>query len=416
MNIEDIWLILVLYAEILIALIGGYYVLIYTLGLFPWKKREIPKGKRYLKFAILIPAHDEERVIANLVSNLNKLRYPRSCYEVIVIADNCTDNTAKVAKNAGATVWERKDSIRRGKQHALSWAFKRVLKMKRFDAVCVFDADNLVSLNFLEKVNEMFCSGEKVVQCYLDTKNPFDSWVTKAYALGYWISNRVFQLARWHVGLSAVLGGTGFAIALDLVKKYALNLTSVTEDLELTVKLNLDGIKIGWIHDAKVYDEKPLTLRDSWNQRLRWMRGHWDVAWRYSLPLFKKAMLEGKLHVLDMFFYALSPLRVIVSGAVILFLCVSYLADIEVMDFKVYSVLPFEFWFVLSLWMWLYPLVAIFQERIPLKALPYIVYLFIWSLTWIPVVIQALFSFREREWSHTRHTRSLTLEEIGQKV
>jgi len=234
------------------------------------------------------------------------------------------------------------------------------------------------------------------------------------WAIGYPIG--FFSWLVGTLGFPLCWGEPGFAIALDLVKKYALNLTSVTEDLELTVKLNLDGIKIGWIHDAKVYDEKPLTLRDSWNQRLRWMRGHWDVAWRYSLPLFKKAMLEGKLHVLDMFFYALSPLRVIVSGAVILFLCVSYLADIEVMDFKVYSVLPFEFWFVLSLWMWLYPLVAIFQERIPLKALPYIVYLFIWSLTWIPVVIQALFSFREREWSHTRHTRSLTLEEIGQKV
>lgn len=414
MSLEVLWSYVVLSGELLVAIIGGYYVIIYTLGLFPWRKGYSPVQGKYLRFAILIPAHNEEKVIGNLISNLKKLEYPKEFYEVIVIADNCTDDTAKVAKALGATVWERKDKVKRGKQHALTWAFKRLLRSNRFDAVCVFDADNLVSLNFLNRVNERILAGERVIQCYLDTKNPFDTWVTRAYALGYWISNRVFQLARWRLGLSAVLGGTGFAMTMDLVRRYALNLTSLTEDLELTIKLSLDGIKVGWIHDVKVYDEKPLTLRDSWNQRLRWMRGHWDICMRYGFALLKKALTEGSFHMLDMFLYAMSPFRVILGGAIMLFLLVSYLANVEIIAFKMHSMLPFEFWLSISLWIWFYPLVALVQERVSFRVFLSIFYLVVWSFTWIPVVIQALFSFGEKSWSHTRHTRSLTLEEIGQ--
>lgn len=411
---ESFYVCLLFFLQILAAFLGGYYVLIYTLGFFIGEREKNVFVDKYLKFAILIPAHNEEKVIGNLVYNLKELDYPKGFYQIIVVADNCTDNTAKVAREAGALVWERSDSKKRGKQYALDWAFRKLLRRRDFDAVCIFDADNLVSLNFLKRVNERMLSGEKVLQCYLDTKNPFDSWITKAYALGYWISNRVFQLARWKIGFSAVLGGTGFVISMDLIKKYALGLTSLTEDLELTVRLNLDGIKIGWIHDAKVYDEKPLTFKESWNQRLRWMRGHWDVAMKYGINLFKKALFEGKLYMLDMFFYAISPLRILLGGLVLFFLFLSNIAEVDVDGFSYHWIFPFWFWFIMSLWIWFYPFLAMIQEKVPLKAFPYFVYLILWSLTWIPLVAQALLTFRVRQWSHTRHTRALTLKEVSQ--
>ncbi|MDK2871079.1 MAG: hypothetical protein PWQ16_431 [bacterium] len=410
---KNLYFYLFLCVQVFTALLGGYYLFIYTIGLFPWRRKEEGAFKKYLKFAVLIPAHDEESVIENLINNLKELEYPKGFYEVIVIADNCNDNTAKLAKEAGAIVWERREPSKRGKQYALDWAFRRIIKEGKYDAVCVFDADNLVSLNFLNRVNEKILSGEKVVQCYLDTKNPFDSWITKAYALGYWISNRVFQLARYRVGFSAVLGGTGFAISIDLLEKYALGLTSLTEDLELTVKLNLAGIKIGWLHDVKVYDEKPLTFRDSWNQRLRWMRGHWSVALKYGLSLLKKTFLEGKLFMLDMFFYAISPLRILLGGLILLFLFLSHVSDVNVVSLPYPGVLPFWFWFAVSLWIWLYPFLALLQERVPIKAFPYMVYLVLWSLTWIPLVVQALLTVRVRQWSHTKHTRALSFKEVN---
>ncbi len=410
----ELWYYLTLVVQVLVAFLGGYYVFVYTVGLLPWRREKKAEEDRFLKFAILIPAHNEQDVIDKLITNLKKLDYPDDFYRIIVIADNCTDNTAQVARESGAIVWERRDPLRRGKQYTLDWAFRRVLKEGNFDAVCVFDADNLVSLNFLRKVNEKLLSGEKVVQCYLDTKNPLDTWITKAYALGYWISNRVFQLARWRLGFSAVLGGTGFSLRRDIVERYALGLTSLTEDLELTVKLNLKGIKVGWIHDAKVYDEKPLTLKDSWYQRLRWMRGHWDVALRYGFALLKKAILEGKLHMFDMFFYAISPLRILLGGTIIFFLVLSSVSDISVGEVQLKGFLPFWLWLSISVWIWFYPLVALIQEKVPLRLFPYLFYLVIWSLTWIPVVIQALISVRVRSWSHTRHTRSMTLEELSQ--
>ncbi|KUK13830.1 MAG: Glycosyl transferase family 2, partial [bacterium 42_11] len=211
----------------------------------------------------------------------------------------------------------------------------------------------------------------------------------------------------------AVLGGTGFAISIDLLEKYALGLTSLTEDLELTVKLNLAGIKIGWLHDVKVYDEKPLTFRDSWNQRLRWMRGHWSVALKYGLSLLKKTFLEGKLFMLDMFFYAISPLRILLGGLILLFLFLSHVSDVNVVSLPYPGVLPFWFWFAVSLWIWLYPFLALLQERVPIKAFPYMVYLVLWSLTWIPLVVQALLTVRVRQWSHTKHTRALSFKEVN---
>ncbi|MCS7233406.1 MAG: glycosyltransferase family 2 protein [Synergistetes bacterium] len=411
---ETLYNYILFFLQTFTALVGGYYVVIYTLSFLPWKEKKSHAVDEYLRFVILIPAHNEEKVVGKLISNLRELDYPKELYKIVVIADNCTDNTAKVAREAGAMVWERTDSKRRGKQYALDWAFRKLLKRKEFDAVCVFDADNLVSLNFLKKVNERMLSGEKVLQCYLDTKNPFDSWITKAYALGYWISNRVFQFARWRTGLSAVLGGTGFAISMDLIKKYALGLSSLTEDLELTMRLNLAGIKVGWIHDAKVYDEKPLTFKESWNQRLRWMRGHWDVAVRYGLLLFKKAIFEGKFYMLDMFFYAISPLRILLGGVILFFLFFSHVAEVDIERFSYVWVFPFWFWFLMSLWIWLYPFVAMVQEKVPIRAFPYFIYLFLWSLTWIPLVAHALLTFRVKQWSHTRHTRALTLEEVSQ--
>ncbi|MCD6363604.1 MAG: glycosyltransferase family 2 protein [Synergistetes bacterium] len=408
----EIWFYLTLFVQFVVALLGGYYVFVYTVGLLPWRREKKAREERFLRFTILIPAHNERDVIDRLIENLKRLDYPSDFYKIIVIADNCTDDTAEVALKSGAIVWRRYDPLKKGKQYALDWAFKRLLEEEDFDAVCVFDADNLVSLNFLRRVNERLLSGEKVVQCYLDTKNPLDSWVTKAYALGYWISNRVFQFARWRLGFSAVLGGTGFSLTRDLLERYALGLTSLTEDLELTVKLNLKGVKVGWIHDAKVYDEKPLTFRESWYQRLRWMRGHWDVALRYGFALLKKAILEGKLHMLDMFFYAISPLRILLGGAIIFFLLLSSFADVGMGGIHTGGFLPFWLWVSISVWVWLYPLVALIQEKVPLRLFPYLFYLVVWSLTWIPVVVQALLSVRVRSWSHTRHTRSLTLEEL----
>lgn len=137
-------------------------------------------------------------------------------------------------------------------------------------------------------MNYKMLKGYKVVQGYIDSKNPNDSWITGSYSIAFWTTNRLFQLARTNLGLSNQIGGTGFCMDSKTLKELGWGATCLTEDLEFTCKLVLNGHKVGWAHNARVYDEKPLTLKQSWNQRKRWMQGFADVSSKFFTKLIKK--------------------------------------------------------------------------------------------------------------------------------
>ncbi len=149
--------------------------------------------------------------------------------------------------------------------------------------------------------------GYKVVQGYIDSKNPNDSWITGSYSIAFWTANRLFQLARANLGLSNQIGGTGFCMDSETLKELGWGATCLTEDLEFTCKLVLNGHKVGWAHNARVYDEKPLTLKQSWNQRKRWMQGFADVSSRFFTKLIKKAFKERSFVALDCALYTVQP-------------------------------------------------------------------------------------------------------------
>ena len=136
------------------------------------------KDKPYLtnknhKFMAIIPAHNEEAVVANLIESLKNQTYDKNLYDIYVIADNCTDNTAKYAKEAGAIVYKRFDETKKTKGYALNWFLKQKIEENAdYDAFLVFDADNIVDKNFIKVMNRKLCQGEEVVQGYKDIKNP----------------------------------------------------------------------------------------------------------------------------------------------------------------------------------------------------------------------------------------------------
>eukprot|EP00828_Plagiopyla_frontata_P047624 TRINITY_DN8859_c0_g1_i2.p2 TRINITY_DN8859_c0_g1~~TRINITY_DN8859_c0_g1_i2.p2 ORF type:complete len:409 (-),score=42.39 TRINITY_DN8859_c0_g1_i2:140-1366(-) len=290
-----------------------YYLILGFFGFVKRKEKKCYNPKN--KFALIIAAHNEEVVIGNLIESMLKLDYPKEMYDVFVIADNCTDNTAKIAKSYNVNVFERFVSDKRGKGCALEWMFDKLFKMeKQYDAIAIFDADNLVHKNFLKEINSKMLQGYKVVQGYIDSKNPNDSWIAAAYSIAFWTQNRVFQLARSNVGLSNQIGGTGFAIETNTLKKLGWGATCLTEDLEFTCKLVLNGEKVGWAHDAIIYDEKPLKLAQSWTQRRRWMQGFTDVASRYFFKLLKKSIIERKFYAFDCALYVLQPFITLLLG------------------------------------------------------------------------------------------------------
>jgi cellulose synthase/poly-beta-1,6-N-acetylglucosamine synthase-like glycosyltransferase len=152
-----------------------YQIVVSFCSLIKLKDKKILIEKDH-KFMAIIPAHNEEAVIRNLVESLNEQDYPKDLYDIYVIADNCTDATARIASNAGAIVFERYDEEHKTKGAALNWFLKQKIEEDApYDAFCIFDADNIVDVNFLPAMNRKLCQGETVVQGYSDIKNPTDS-------------------------------------------------------------------------------------------------------------------------------------------------------------------------------------------------------------------------------------------------
>lgn len=457
-----------------------YHMVVSFFGLYKKKDKNNFDDIADKRFALIVAAHNEEVVIEQVVESLRKLEYKKELYDIFVIADNCDDNTAKIARKAGAYVCERFDSSKRGKGYALEWMFSKIFKMdKKYDAVVVFDADNLASKNFLTAMNRKLKEGYKVVQGYLDSKNPNDSWITQAYSIAFWSNNRLFQLARNNLGLSNQIGGTGFCIDLDTLEDLGWGATCLTEDLEFTCKLVINGHRVGWAHDAVIYDEKPIKLKQSWLQRKRWMQGFADVASRFFFKLLKKAVKERSWVAFDCALYTIQPYVILLSGVCVILTyfqmylggyiaTIVYIFGAHIIIFQAFTI--FQFLFT--------PLVMLIEKKLKLRMFIYfVVYssnmaifsviykyllalpryqnhnadlelmllmigcnilfllictllvflidgkhnvkLFVWYLvyaiyilTWVPITIHAIANKNNKEWSHTKHTRGISIGDL----
>ena len=269
----------------IITIYWAYQIVVSFCSLIKLKDKKMIINKEH-KFMAIVPAHNEEAVIKNLVESLNAQDYPKELYDVYVIADNCTDATAEIAKNAGAKVYKRFDAEHKTKGFALNWFLQQKIKENAdYDAFCVFDADNIVDKNFLKNMNKKLCQGEEIVQGYRDIKNPTDSWITAGYAIFYWMMNRFYHLARYNLGLSPLINGTGFMVKFDVVKPDGWQTITLTEDIEFSLINISKGRKLGWAKDAIVYDEQPVHFDQSWSQRSRWTVGHLQCMKHYTKDL-----------------------------------------------------------------------------------------------------------------------------------
>jgi len=304
-----------------------YQLIISACALIQFKEKPIIKDKKH-KFMMILPAHNEENVIGNLVESLQHLDYPKDLYDIYVIADNCTDNTAKIAKDMGAIVLERFDEKKKTKGFALQWFLNQKIKENAdYDAFCVFDADNLVDKNFLNAMNKKLCQGEEIVQGYRDIKNPDDSWISAGYALFYWTMNRFYHLARYNLGLSPLINGTGFMVDFNLIKPTGWDTITLTEDIEFSLKNISKGRKLGWATDAIVYDEQPTEFKQSWSQRSRWTVGHLQCMKYYTKDLAEGVVEYRTLMNFDGLLYLMGMPMMIVTMLLLVINTVIFLAD-----------------------------------------------------------------------------------------
>ena len=274
-----------------------------------YKDKQFPEPTRRLQIAVLICARNEEQVIGNLIDCLKEQDYPADCFEIILIAHNCTDNTAEVGRQHGAVVWELTQTDHPNKGTALVYAVDKVRTEfpDRFDAYCIFDADNLVDPGFLTEMNAGLQSGEAdAVLGFRDSTNPFDNWVANMCATHWLVVSRAYNMPRRRLGLSCFVQGTGYAFLKECVEPEGWTAHSITEDFEFTSKTILKGKRITHTLRAKYYDEQPIEFTAWLAQLYRWMFGS-----KANIHFAGKALANlfpNPIQKLDLFWNATAPL------------------------------------------------------------------------------------------------------------
>lgn len=278
-------------------------ILIYPncLGFPKEKTNDLSKDKQH-RYAILICARNEEIVIADLIQSIKQQTYPSHLIRIFVLADNCTDGTAEIAKKHGATVYQRFDQEKIGKGYALEELMNHINNdyPNQFDGYFVFDADNILSNDYITQMNHTFAMGHPIVTSYRNSKNFGSNWISAGYALWFLRESKYLNYARHLLHSSCNVSGTGFLFSQEVADEIGgWPFHMLTEDIEFSINQIVHGRKIAFCPYAELYDEQPIKFSQSWRQRIRWSRGYLQVFSGYGLQLIKGA-LKGNFACFDM--------------------------------------------------------------------------------------------------------------------
>lgn len=393
------------------------YQLLYLIIPFIIRKKEHKAIKKH-KYAVLISARNEEKVISNLIETIKNQDYPQRLIKIFVVADNCTDNTAQISRDAGAIVFERFNTHEVGKGYALDFLLGKIKEKyskEKFDGYFVFDADNLLRPNYITEMNKTFSDGYDVITSYRNSKNYGDNWISAGYALWFLRESRFLNNSRMLIGTSCAVSGTGFMFSDKVIKKYGgWKFFLLTEDIEFSVNNIINNIKIGYCDSAILYDEQPVKFSQSWNQRMRWAKGYLQVIRDYGYRLAKKAVVGLDFSAFDMSMVMMPAVILTVVGIV----CNIYISMISILAGKglwvsLESIL--EFTRNSYMMMYMIGLLTTITEwkQIHTSTIKKIAYTFTFPLfmaTYVPISFVAF--FKKVEWKPIEHTKVKTLDEV----
>ena len=267
-----------------------FYKTVYRCMGFFIKAKKFDPAPQTKKYGIVIAARNEELVIGNLVDSLHEQTYPRDKFQVFVVADNCDpdDRTAEIAREHGATVYERHCPEKARKGWALEYLFENIEKdygIKSFDGYLFFDADNVVSRDYLERMNEAFATGVDGVIGYRNSKNFEQNWISAHYSIHFMTSSMTYHRPRGRLNLCTHIAGTGYLLSSDMLKD-GWHYSGLTEDTQATMDFAVQGKRIEYCEAAEFYDEQPYQIKVMLRQRLRWAKGRMACFFRYGARLF----------------------------------------------------------------------------------------------------------------------------------
>ena len=382
------------------------------------KKRGGHTGRKN-RYRVLICARNEEKVIAQLIESIKRQTYPEDHVDVFVMADNCTDSTRAEAVRRGAKVYERQNRTQVGKGYALNALLRSIRDdhgTDLYDGYFVFDADNILSEDYIEKMDMKFTeSGKDVLTSFRNSKNYSDSWVSAGNALWFMKDSAFLNRPRDMLGVDCVVSGTGFMFSKDVLRKtggWPFHLLS--EDLEFTAWCVENDISVGYCHDRQFFDEQTSGFSQSCTQRMRWTKGYYRVTVRHFGALVKKVSDKGDFSSLDL-------LLSVAPGVVLTFVSRLFWTATTLFTAaggKGMAMLGHEMiGSFLGAYLTFFAIGALTTaanwKRIYAPAAKKILYLFTFPLfmaTYIPISMAALFT--DVRWSPIAHSKRTTLDDI----
>jgi cellulose synthase/poly-beta-1,6-N-acetylglucosamine synthase-like glycosyltransferase len=395
------------------------YQLIYV-GVRFLKKMPECTARSLHKYAVVIAARNESLVIGQLLDSLAEQRYPKELLDVFVVADNCTDRTAEVARGHGATVFERFHQIHVGKGYALQHAFAEIDSLcgiEAYEGYLVLDADNVLDPDYVREINKVFDAGYRVVTSYRNSKNYGSNWISAGYSLWFLRESKYLNGARMLLNTSCAISGTGFLVSSEVIAEdRGWHYHLLTEDIEFSTDKIIRGNRIGYCEKAVLYDEQPVDFKASWNQRMRWTRGFYQVMYHYGKKLLYGCFVEKRFSCFDILM-TIAPATLLTILTLVLNLWFSVwglvLGQHEVAQAGLMSIWHSAGSIYLSLL--LFGLITVITEwkHIYCSPLKKILYLFtfpVFMFTYLPIAIAAI--FKHVTWVPIRHTLAVKTAEI----
>jgi hypothetical protein len=302
----------------------AYLAILAVVALPPARGR--PKDPRTLRrFAVVIPAHNEEDNLGALIDSLHRAGYPPELVHVTVVADNCGDATAEVARGMGVQVAVRTDPVRTGKGYALAYGIASL--DRAYDAVLFVDADCIVSAAIFSACNARLEAGASVLQAHYTMAIDRGSSSRVARELALALVHLLRPRARSRLGLSAGLKGSGMCFRADVIERLGWTASGLAEDAEQHVRLVLAGYGVSFMPEASVVGQAPAALRGARDQHRRWEAGRASVA-RHSAPaLVLSAIRQRSLVQLDTAAELLVPPLSVLATALAVVAAVAFAAD-----------------------------------------------------------------------------------------
>lgn len=366
------------------------------------------------RYAAVVAARNESAVISELIQSLQSQSYPTELLDIYIVADNCTDDTAAVARACGAQVFERHNLQKVGKGYALNHAFEQIKALcgiRHYDGYLVFDADNVLDVNYVREINAVFDAGYPVVTSYRNSKNYGHNWISAGYALWFLRESKYLNGARMLCKTSCAISGTGFLVSSEIIEhdggwKYNL----MTEDIEFTVDNVIKGNIIGYCESAILYDEQPVDFKTSWNQRMRWTKGFYQVMRNYGAKLLSGCHSARGFQCFDML-ATIAPATLLTLFMLLVNMGAAFFGVMDGHDNLILAA-AFNVWACIRnmyLSLFFFGLVTIISEwkKIHCTAPRKVLYLFtfpVFMFTYLPIAVVTIFKMKSVTWVPIRHS------------